>query len=298
MATVLETLSNDLASAVSAAGQSIVRVEARRRQSATGIVWSADGLIITAHHVVERDDNIRVGLPNGTTVNAALVGRDPTTDIAILRAEASGLTPANWAALDSVKVGHLVLAVGRPEANLQATLGVISALDSAWRTGAGGTIDAFIQTDVVMYPGFSGGPLVSAGGQMIGMNSSALMRDTPIALPAVTLQRVAAALLTHGKVRRGFLGVSAQPVRLPEAIASQVGQETGLMLMAVEPGSPADSGGLVMGDTMLALDGEKVHHMDDLLALLNGDRVGKTVPVLVLRGGQQQTLNVTVGERN
>ncbi|PJF25973.1 MAG: signal protein PDZ [Phototrophicales bacterium] len=298
MATVLETLSNDLASAVSAAGQSIVRVEARRRQSATGVVWSADGLIITAHHVVERDDNIRVGLPDGTTVNATLVGRDATTDIAIVRAEASGLTPATWAALESVRVGHLVLAVGRPDANLQATLGVISALDAAWRTGAGGTIDAFIQTDVVMYPGFSGGPLVSAGGHMIGLNSSALMRDTPVTLPAATLQRVAVALLAHGRVKRGFLGVSAQPVRLPEAIASQVGQETGLMLMSVEPGSPADSGGLVMGDTMLALDGEKVHHMDDLLALLTGDRVGKTVPVLVLRGGQPHTLNVTVGERN
>lgn len=297
MTTVLETLSSDLASAVSAAGQSIVRVEARRRQSATGVVWSADGLIITAHHVVERDDNIRVGLPNGTIVNAALVGRDPTTDIAMLRVEVSDLTPATWAALESVKVGHLVLAVARPDANLQATLGVISALDAAWRTGEGGTIDAFIQTDVVMYPGFSGGPLVSAGGQMIGLNSSALMRDTPVTLPAVTLRRVATALLAHGKVKRGFLGVSAQPVRLPEAIASQVGQETGLMLMAVEPGSPADSGGLIMGDTMLALDGEKVHHMDDLLALLTGDRIGKTVPVLVLRGGQQQTLTVTVGER-
>lgn len=298
MGAVLETLSNDLADAVSAAGQSVVRVEARRRQSATGVVWSADGLIITAHHVVERDDNIRVGLPDGTAVNAALVGRDPTTDIAILRAEASGLTPATWAALESVRVGHLVLAVGRPDANLQATLGVISALDAAWRTGAGGTIDAFIQTDVVMYPGFSGGPLVSAGGQMIGLNSSALMRDTPITLPAATLRRVAAALLAHGRVKRGFLGVSAQPVRLPESIASQVGQETGLMLMSVEPGSPADSGGLMMGDTILALDGERVRQMDDLLALLSGDRVGKTVPILALRGGQQQTLNVTIGERN
>jgi S1-C subfamily serine protease len=298
MGAVLETLSNDLADAVSAAGRSVVRVEARRRQSATGVVWSADGLIITAHHVVERDDSIRVGLPDGKTVNAALVGRDPTTDIAILRAEASGLTPATWAALESVRVGHLVLAVGRPDANLQATLGVISALDAAWRTGAGGTIDAFIQTDVVMYPGFSGGPLVSAGGQMIGLNSSALMRDTPITLPAATLQRVAAALLAHGRVKRGFLGVSAQPVRLPEAVASQVGQETGLMLMSVEPGSPADSGGLIMGDTILALDGEKVRQMDDLLALLSGDRVGKTVPILALRGGQQQTLSVTIGERN
>ncbi|MDZ4765091.1 MAG: trypsin-like peptidase domain-containing protein [Chloroflexota bacterium] len=298
MANVLENLSNDLAATVETAGQSIVRIEARRRQPATGVIWSSDGLIITTHHVVERDENIRIGLPDGTTVNATLVGRDPTTDVAILRAESSGLTPATWAEKGATKVGHLVLAVGRPDANLQATLGVISAIGEAWRTGAGGTIDSFIQTDVVMYPGFSGGPLVSAGGHIIGLNTSALMRDTSVTIPAETLRRVAGALLAHGKVKRGFLGVSAQPVRLPDALAAQVGQETALILMSVESGSPADVGGLMMGDTILALDGEKVHQMDDLLALLAGDRVGKSVAVALLRGGQAHTMSVTVGERS
>lgn len=298
MATVLETLSTDLAATVETAGQSIVRIEARRRQPATGVIWSSDGLIITTHHVVERDDNIRVGLPDGTTVTATLVGRDATTDVAILRADARNLTPATWAESGATKVGHLVLAVGRPDANLQATLGVISAVGEAWRTGMGGTIDSFIQTDVVMYPGFSGGPLVSAGGHLIGLNTSALMRDTSVTIPAATLRRVAGALLAHGKVKRGFLGVSAQPVRLPEALAGQVGQETALILMSVEAGSPADAGGLMMGDTLLAVDGEKVHQMDDLLALLAGDRVGKTIGVSILRGGQPHTLHVTVGERN
>ena len=167
MADVLQGLSDDLAGAVETAGQSIVRVEGRRRQSGSGIVWSADGLIVTAHHVVERDENITVGLPDGKTVSASLAGRDPTTDIAILKAETSGLTPANWLDIGSVKVGHLVLALGRPEAAVQATLGVISALDKEWRTHAGGRIDSYVQTDVVMYPGFSGGPLVSAGGAVM-----------------------------------------------------------------------------------------------------------------------------------
>jgi S1-C subfamily serine protease len=297
MADVLQNLSNELAQTVETAGASIVRVEARRRQSATGVIWSEDGLIVTAHHVVERDDNIKVGLPDGRSVSATLVGRDPSTDIAVLRADASGLTPATWTENGSVKVGHLVLAVGRPEQGLQATLGIISALGESWRTGAGGHIDQYIQTDVIMYPGFSGGPLVSAGGQIIGLNTSAMMRDAAITIPAATLKRVAGALTQHGKVRRGYLGLSAQPVRLPEAIAQSSGQPTGLLLMTVEPGSPADKGGLMLGDTLLALDNQRVGQMDDLMALLTGDRVGQNVPVRILRGGQVHELSVTVGER-
>jgi S1-C subfamily serine protease len=263
--------------------------------AASGIVLAADGLIVTAHHVVERDENVRVGLPNGETVNAALVGRDPSTDIAVLRAETSGLTPATWAS--SPQVGHLVLALGRPEADIQATLGIISALGEPWRTSAGGSIDSYVQTDVVMYPGFSGGPLVSAGGQMIGMNTSALARGVSLTIPAATLQRVAGTLQQHGRVRRGYLGVSAQPVRLPANLAGSVGQETGLLLVAVEADSPADRGGLLLGDTVVALDGQPVRHMDDLMALLSGDRVGRSVSARVVRGGQAQDLQVTIGER-
>jgi S1-C subfamily serine protease len=298
MADVLRSLSNDLAATVETAGKSIVRIEARRRQSASGIVWAADGLIVTAHHVVERDENIKIGLPDGSAVSATLIGRDPTTDIAVLRAQASGLTPANWADANEIRVGHLVVAVGRPEESVQATLGIISSLDEGWRTVAGGAIDAYVQTDVVMYPGFSGGPLVSAAGPFLGMNSSALLRGVSVTIPAATLRRVAEALLAHGKVKRGFLGVSAQPVRLPTTIAESAKQETGLLLASVEQGSPADTGGLMLGDTLLGLDGEKVRHMDDLMALLSGDRVGKTVSVRVLRGGQLQDIQVVIGERD
>ena len=298
MADILQGLSDDLAAAVEKAGQSIVSVEGRRRQSASGIVWSADGLIVTAHHVIERDENITIGLPNGQTVAATLVGRDPTTDVAVLKATASGLTPAEWLDMSAVKVGHLVLALGRPEGDMQATLGVISALGDEWRTHAGGRIDRYVQTDVVMYPGFSGGPLVSAGGALIGMNSSALSRGVSLTLPAATIKRVADTLATHGRVKRGFLGVSAQPVRLPANIADSSSQETGLMLVAVEPNSPADKGGLLLGDVIISMGGQPVRHMDDLMSLLSGDRVGTAVPVRAVRGGQTQDFSVTVGERD
>ena len=297
MSNVLQTLSNDLAATVDAAGAGIVRVEGRRRMPASGIVWAADGVIVTAHHVVTRDSNLQIGLPDGETVSAQLVGRDPSTDIAVLRAEAGHLTPAQWAAPDDAQVGQLVLALGRPGRTVQATLGIISALGDSWRTPAGGSIDRYLQTDVVMYPGFSGGPLVGAAGSVLGLNTSALLRGVSIAVPAPTIQHVVETVLAHGRVRRGYLGVGAQPVRLPDTLAAQVGQETGLLLVTVEPDSPAEHGGLLLGDTIVGLDGERVEHMDDLLALLSDDRVGTAVPVQIVRGGVVQTAEVTIGER-
>jgi S1-C subfamily serine protease len=274
-----------------------VKVDARDRLAASGIVWSADGLVVTAHHVVERDDDIGVGLPDGRTVAATLVGRDPTTDLAVLRAGTGGLTPPTWSDAGSARVGHLVLAVGRPGHKAMATLGIISALGEGWRTPAGGQVDRYVQTDVVMYPGFSGGPLVDAKGQALGLNTSALLRGVSLAVPAATIRRVVETLLVHGRVRRGYLGVGAQPVRLPAALAQQLGQETGLLLVSVEPGGPAEQGGLLLGDTIVALAGRPVVHMDDLLDGLSGERVGVAMPVRVVRGGQVQELTVVVGER-
>ncbi|MCC6616719.1 MAG: trypsin-like peptidase domain-containing protein [Anaerolineae bacterium] len=295
---VLKSLSADLAAVVETASASLVRIEARRRSPASGIVWSSDGVLVTSHHVVERDENIRVGLPDGSTVEASLVGRDPTTDIAVLRAQASGLTAPTWLTLDEVKVGHLVLAVGRPGHKAQATLGVVSAVEESWRTVAGGMIDAYLQTDVVMYPGFSGGPLVGAGGSFAGMNTSALLRGVSVTLPSATISRIAETLLAHGHVRRGYLGVSAQPARLPGPLAEKLGQETGLLIASVESGSPAEAGGLFLGDTLVALDGQPIRHMDDLMALLSGDRVGKSVSVSIIRGGEQISRDVVIGERS
>jgi S1-C subfamily serine protease len=297
---VLQNLSNDLAATVAAVAPGIVRVEARRRLPASGVVWSADGIIVTAHHVVEREDKIQVGLADGRTVSATLVGRDPTTDLAVLRSEATGLTPPTWAQLDNqtLQVGHLVLALGRPGQSVQATLGIISALGEDWRTPGGSQLDYYLQTDVVMYPGFSGGPLVNAAAQVVGLNSSALVRGVNLTVPAPSIRRVVEALLTHGRIKRGYLGVNTQPVRLPAALSQQLNQETGLLLVAVEPGSPAEAGGLLLGDTIVALDGTLVRQHDDLLGLLSGDRVGKEVTVKLIRGGQLQEIKVNVGERN
>lgn len=298
MAEVLRQLSDDLAATVETAGAAVVRVDARRRMPASGIVWSADGIIVTSNHGVERDENITIGLPGGDSVGATVIGRDPSTDVAVLRVSGASLTPVTWTETSEVKVGHLALALGRPGRRVQATLGVVSAIGEAWRTSAGGHIDTYLQTDVVMYPGFSGGALVEAGGGILGMNSSALARGVSVTLPTNTIRRVVDALMTHGRVRRGFLGIKAQPVRLPQSIASEVGQETGLLLASVEAGSPADQSGLLLGDTLISFDGQPVRHMDDLLAALSGDRAGQSVQARILRGGQLQTVSVTVGEHH
>lgn len=297
MTEVLRNVSDAMASTVETGGSSVVRVEARRRLPASGVVWSPDGIIVTAHHVVELDDNIGVGLPGAETMPATLVGRDPTTDVAVLRVEANHLTPATWAEPEGLRVGHMVLGLGRPGRTVQATLGIVSALGEDWRTPAGGRIKPYLQTDLVMYPGFSGGPLVDVAGGVLGLNTSALLRGISIAVPTPTLRQVVEILLAHGRVRRGYLGVGAQPVRLPGALVEQLGQETGLLLISVEPGGPADGAGLLLGDTIVALDGLPVRHMDELLALLGGERVGAALPVRIVRGGQVQELSVTVGER-
>ena len=297
MSNALSELSAAMAAMVELAGAAVVRVEGRRGVSGSGIIWSAEGEIVTANHVVRRDDGLRIGLPDGREVDAKLVGRDPAADIAVLRASTSGLKPPAWLPIDEVRVGHLVLALGRPGRTVQATLGVVSALGSEWRTMEGGLVDRYLQTDVVMYPGFSGGPLAGADGRLIGMNTSGLARGVSLALPAATLQRIVPMLVQHGHIRRGYLGIGAQPVLLPEEIASQLEQETGVLLMSVEPGGPAGKAGLALGDTLVTLEGAPIRHMDDVLAALGGDRIGSALEARFLRGGKLQNARVTVGER-
>ena len=219
-------------------------------------------------------------------------------DLAVLRAEVADLTAPTWSEATALKVGHLALALGRPGHTVQATLGIISALGQSWRTPAGGLIDHYLQTDVVMYPGFSGGPLVNASGQVAGLNTSALLPGVSLAVPTSTVRRVVEMLLAHGRVRRGYLGINTQAVRLPDNLRKQTDQETGLLLVSVEPGSPAEQAGLLLGDTIVTLDNQPVRHHDDLLALLSADRVGATVPVKLVRGGQVIEVKVTVGERS
>lgn len=297
MSTDFATISKAAAGVVAQAGQSVVRVDARRRHPASGIVWSADGLILTAHHVVRRDDEISVGLADGSEVPATLVGRDPSTDLALLRVEASGLVPAQWRDEGSLGVGELVLALGRPGQNVQASLGVISALGGAWRSLGGGKVSHHIRPDLVMYPGFSGGPLIDGAGKVIGLATSALTREGGIALSAATVQPVVETLLTHGRMRRGYLGVGVQPAQLPASVAASLERETGVLFNSIEAESPAATAGLLVGDILVALDGEAVERPEDLTLLLQGSQVGQTITAQIVRGGNLTDISVTVGER-
>jgi S1-C subfamily serine protease len=181
-----------------------------------------------------------VGLPDGQTVPATLVGRDQTTDLAVLRVQATSLPVPTWIDAGGLKVGNLALALGRPGQNVRATMGIISALGQSWRTSTGGTLDRYVQSDVTMYPGFSGGAMIDAPGRFLGVNSSALLRGgTTITIPTSTVRHAVETLLTHGRIRRGYLGVGTQPIRLPEGTARQLGQETGLIVVSAEPNSPA-----------------------------------------------------------
>jgi len=293
----IKALSEELAALVQTAGESVVRVGARAHFGASGIVWSADGIIVTADHVIEREDRIEVGLPDGRTVGARLVGRDSSTDLAVLRAEASGLKPARIGGIENLRVGHIVVAVARPGRELQATLGIVSAVGGPWRTLPGGQLDNYLQTDVAMYPGFSGGALVAADGAVVGLNTSALARGVSVAVPGNTLGRVVEALLAHGRVRRAYLGIASQPVRLPDAVRERVGRAMGLIVVSVETGSPADRAGLTVGDVIIAVGDQPVSLPDELLAQLTPDRIGRPLTLRVLRGGQPAEITVIPAER-
>jgi S1-C subfamily serine protease len=289
----IQQYSDSLAAAVEKAAKAIVSVDARGRLPATGIIWSADGEILTADHVVQRDENIQVTLADGRTLAATLVGRDPGSDLALLKVDASGLPVPELS--ENLKVGHLVFAVGRPE-DVQATLGSVVALGGPVR-GRHRSFAAYIQTDVTMYPGFSGGPLIDASGRVAGLNSSALARGASLAIPVAVLRDVAEALRRDGRVKRGYLGVSTQPVALAEEVAAQLGQATGLMVIGAEKDSPAAKGGLMQGDVIVGLGGRPVADIDDLQAALGPETVDQATAVKVVRGGEVKEVRVTVGVR-
>jgi serine protease DegQ len=295
---VLAALSDAMAEAVARAGAATVLVNARRRIPASGIAYAQD-LILTADHVVEREDDLRVVLPDGSEVRARLAGRDPGNDVALLRLESSTAAVGEPAPQEG-RVGQLVLALGRPSpAGIQASLGVISAAGGPVRTGRGGLLEHYLRTDAIPYPGFSGGPLIDTSGRILGLNTSGLARGASLVIPVNLAWQIAATLSQHGSVRRGYLGVRSQPASITPAQQKALGrdQHSGLLLVGVEEDSPAERGGLIVGDILVAISGQPVSDPDELLPRLSGDVVGKPVPVEVLRGGQPQVVTVNVGER-
>ena len=283
MTNPLADFSINLISAVEKGGQSTILVNARKRYPASGIAYAED-LVLTANHVVRRDENLKVTLPDGNDLEAVLAGRDHGSDLALLRLAEKVLTPADTS--DDIKVGQLVLALGRPsESGVQSSWGIVTAIHGPARTHHGGLLDEYVQTETTPYPGFSGGPLINTEGEVLGLNTSGLTHGSSLTIPVKVAWRIADALEKHGTVKRGYLGVRTQPV------------EKGLLVLWLEENGPAEKGGLLVGDILVAVGGQSVSDPDDLFAALNRDTVGKPTSVEVLRGGKPETVKVTIGER-
>jgi len=292
----LTTLSDALAGVAETAGPAVVRVSGGRRPS-SGVVWSADGVILTTEHAVRRDDDIVVTLSDGRELAATLVGRDPGTDLALLRVQAGGLPVPGWRETDGLKVGQVVLALGRPGRTIRARLGILSAVGQEWRVPGGGRIDRYVEPDIEPAFGFSGGPLLDAEGRAIGLNTAGLRRGLVLTIPTATLRRVVGDLLAHGRVRRGYLGIAAQTVPVPAALEQAVNQRAGLLVHAVEQGSPAERAGMLIGDLVFSIGGRPVYRADELMGLLTEDRIGATESVRFVRAGKVQEVQVTIGDR-
>ena len=295
---VLVELSDALADAAETAGKSTVLVNARRRMPASGILFAAD-LVLTAEHVIEKDEDISVVLGDGTELPAKIAGRDAGSDLAVLKLERAAGTVAE-VTKSPARLGQIALALARPTRDgIEASLGTVSAIGGPVRTGRGGMLERYLRTDSISYPGFSGGPLVGADGTILGLNTSGLSNGSAITIPADIAWKIADTLAKHGQIKRGYLGIRSQTVDVPRASqdALKRKQATGLLVMSVEDNSPASNGGLIVGDILVSVAGNPVLHHDELFARLNGDVAGKSTPIEILRGGQPQTLNIVIGER-
>jgi S1-C subfamily serine protease len=294
----LSAYSEYLVRAIEKAAGYTVLVNGRRRFPASGILY-AENFILTADHVVERDEDISVEFADGGNHPAAIAGRDPGSDLALLRLDSSSPKPAERVTGEA-RVGEIVIALGRPsQEGIEASLGIISAIGGPVRTGRGGLVERYLRTDVVPFPGFSGGPLINTEGKVVGLNTSGFTHGAAITIPAGLAWATAENLEKYGYVKRGYLGIRSQTVSVPGEMQKVLerNQETGLLIVHVEDGSPASAGNIMVGDILVGMDGKVITNHDMLMAGMTGQAVGEQVSLEVLRGGQPKTLTVKLGER-
>jgi S1-C subfamily serine protease len=298
MANALLEFSNALADAVELSGASTVGILEGGRQGVSGTVWR-DGIVVTAEHTIRSRDEVSVVLPTGEIKKGKVAGRDPGRDLAIVRLENGAAKPAELADTRDARVGHVVLAIGRRgSSGLSASYGVVSAIGGPWRTWQGEHVDRHWRLDVSPYPGFSGGALIDVQGRVLGINTSG-PRGAILTIPGDTVSKVVGQLLEKGRIARGYLGAGLQSVQLPSSIERTTGrrQEVGLLVVMVAPGGPAESAGLLIGDVLLSVDGQVVSGTADLQSALDGEKIGKTARLKVLRGGNLADVDVVIGER-
>lgn len=294
---VLRILSNQMADAVERISPALVLVNGRQRQPASGVVY-AQGLVLTADHALEREEDLSIQTHDARILPAQFVGRDPATDLAVLRIADLDLDAAPTATV-AARVGQLVLAIGRSSSEgPMASAGIVSAIGGPLRTGRGATLERYIRTDATPYPGFSGGPLIDAQGAVLGIITTGLVNGVALAVPASIAWSIAQTLAQQGFVKRGYLGISSQAVDLPPGQRAGRTQEHGLLIVKVDENSPAQKGGLMLGDILVGSENQTLTDTEDLQTLLTNNSVGKTISIDVIRGNTLQTLQVTIGQRN
>src|SRR3989449_2402549 len=291
--------SDELAAAAAQAGPSVVAVYARRRIPSSSIYWR-DGVVVTAEHTIRREDEIKVALPDGKRVAGQLAGRDPGTDLAVLRLESGKIQVPQFGDPAHLKLANFVLALGRTRSgNLVASAGIIGGIGGEWRTWRGGRIDQSIRLDLALYPGFSGGPLVNVEGKVLGINTNGLGRGRAITIPVSTVNRTVEELLEKGHIARPYLGLAMQPVAIPEGLRSKFKSAPagGLMVIHVEAEGPADKAGIVLGDVIVELEGKPALDTENIQELLAAARIGQSVGATVMRAGVPVELSIKLGER-
>ena len=299
MSKELVELSNALAQATDRAAASVVAVHTERRGSSSGIVWRS-GVLVTAEHALRRDEEIQVTLPNGRVGSATLAGRDPSTDIAVLKCAEAESAVTRFADAATLKPGSLTLVVGRTRASGPvAALGVVSLVAPERRTWTDASLAPYIRLDVGLQPTAVGGAVIDAHGDVVGLATPRFARFGAIAVPASIINKIADTLLKKGRIPRGYLGVGLQPVRLPDPLRETLrwNENTAAIVLEVHPDGPADKAGIVIGDILVSLAGQPITRLEDVQSHLAGDAIGKTLPVKFVRGGSIQEGSIVVAER-